>query len=59
MKYCPSCKTDSIAGDNVCLNCRSEWKFVTKYYLNFKGATFIVGIVIAISYILITAYLWL
>lgn len=30
MKYCDDCKTYSIAGNNICLNCNTRWIYVTK-----------------------------
>jgi len=30
MKFCDDCKTYSIPGNNVCLNCKTKWIYVTK-----------------------------
>lgn len=58
MKKCPNCDTYSIAGDDVCLNCHTRWKFTTQYYIGKRGWYFIIAFSLAILYCFGMALFW-
>lgn len=49
MRVCPKCKTASIAGDKVCLNCHTHFIYVTERTIGSMIGDALVGGLLAIS----------